>query len=73
MKSAGWIEVIRYLSLVTGIGATLTAAIWLGWLLGSNLEQAWGGLGWLILGLLLGLAGGIAAVYSMLKKFVPWE
>jgi F0F1-type ATP synthase assembly protein I len=71
MKSEGWIEIIRYSSLITGIGLTLTAAIWLGWQLGAGLEQVFGGFAWLIVGLLVGIGGGFISVYSMLKKFLP--
>lgn len=68
MKPAQWLEIIRYLSLVTGIGLTFCAAVLLGWYLGSAL----GGL-WMLAGILAGIGAGVLTVYSMLKKFLPWE
>lgn len=70
MKPNGWIEAFRHLSLVSGIGLTLSAAVWLGWLLGTGLERLMGGIGWVLIGLLIGIAGGFSAVYTMLKKFL---
>lgn len=68
MKPAQWLEVLRYLSLVTGIGVTFCAAVLLGWYLGSLL----GGL-WLVPALLAGVGAGVLTVYSLLKKFLPGE
>lgn len=68
MKPAQWLEILRYLSLVTGIGLTFCAAVLLGWYLGSAL----GGL-WVVIGILAGIGAGVLTVYSMLKKFRPWE
>lgn len=72
MKPADWVEILRYLSLVTGIGLTFSVGVWLGWLLGSALAAMWG-IGWLAAGLLAGVGAGFIVVYSMLKKFVPRE
>ena len=44
------------------------AAVLLGWYLGSAL----GGL-WVVIGILAGIGAGVLTVYSMLKKFLPWE
>ena len=41
MKPAQWLEVLRYLSLITGIGVTFCAAVLLGWRLGSALGGLW--------------------------------
>ncbi|HPZ91157.1 MAG: hypothetical protein GX090_04040 [Firmicutes bacterium] len=68
MKPAQWLEVLRYLSLITGIGVTFCAAVLLGWRLGSAL----GGL-WVVPGLLAGIGAGVLTVYSLLKKFLPGE
>lgn len=73
MKPAEWIEILRYFSLVTGIGVVFTVSVWLGWLLGSALENLLGGLGWMVAGLLAGVVAGFLAVYSMLTKFLPRE
>jgi len=73
MKPAEWVEILRYLSMVTGIGLIFSAAVWLGWLLGSSLEHQFGGVGWLVAGLLVGIAAGFIAIYSTLKKIVRWE
>jgi len=73
MKPADWIVILRYLSLVTGLGLTFIAAVLLGWRLGSFLQVKllWGG--WFFVGLLTGIFAGIYSVYLMLKKIVPWE
>lgn len=73
MKPAEWVNILRYFSLITGIGLTFSVSVWLGWLLGMSVEHRVGGIGWLISGVLLGVAAGFTAVYSMLKKFLPWE
>ena len=73
MKPAEWVQILRYFSLVTGLGLTIAAGVWLGWVLGAMLESKFGGIGWLILGLLAGVGGGFSAAYSTLKKFVSWE
>lgn len=73
MKSADWAELLKYLSLVTWVGLIMAASVILGWLLGCWLERAYGGLGWTVAGLLLGVAGGGMAVYSTLQKMIPWE
>lgn len=73
MKPADWSELIRYVSLVTGIGLIIATSVWIGWQLGSWMEKCLGGMGWLVLGLLAGIGAGFTAVYSMLKKFVPKE
>ena len=73
MKPADWIVILRYLSLVTGIGLTFIAAVLIGWRLGAFLQAKllWGG--WFFVGLLAGIFAGIYSVYSLLKKIVPWE
>ncbi|MDD2281800.1 MAG: AtpZ/AtpI family protein [Eubacteriales bacterium] len=73
MKPADWMEILRYLSLVTGIGLTFIAAVLLGWWLGSTLQDLWNWSGWFFVGLLSGVAAGIYAVYYMLKKMVLWK
>jgi len=69
MKPADWVEILRYLSLVTGIGLTMAVSVWLGWQLG-NLA---GGNFWPGVGLLAGIGAGFIAVYTMVKKYLPWE
>ncbi|MDD4658230.1 MAG: AtpZ/AtpI family protein [Eubacteriales bacterium] len=73
MKPADWMEILRYLSLVTGIGITFVAAVLIGWWLGSALQNLWNWSGWFIIGLILGIFAGIFNVYLILKKTVPWE
>lgn len=73
MKSADWVELLKHLSLVTGLGLTMAISVLLGWMLGAWLERNFGGLAWTVAGLLLGVAGGGVAVYSMLKNLIPWE
>ncbi|HCX77963.1 MAG TPA: hypothetical protein DG577_00970 [Firmicutes bacterium] len=73
MKPADWIEILRYLSLVSGIGLTFIAAVLLGWWLGSTLQDLWNWSGWFFIGLLTGILAGIFNVYYLLKKIVPWE
>lgn len=73
MKPADWMEILRYLSLVTGIGLTFIAAVLLGWWLGSTLQDLWNWSGWFFIGLLTGILAGIFNVYYLLKKTVPWE
>ncbi len=48
MKPADWMEILRYLSLVTGIGLTFIAAVLLGWWLGSTLQDLWNWSGWFL-------------------------
>lgn len=67
MKSGDWVEVLRYLSMVTGIGLTMVVPIWLGWQLGNLV----GGRFWPIAGILVGIGAGFVSVYTMVKKF--WE
>ncbi|HBI57010.1 MAG TPA: hypothetical protein DDY38_09305 [Firmicutes bacterium] len=73
MKPADWMEILRYLSLVSGIGLTFIAAVLLGWWLGSTLQDLWNWSGWFFIGLLTGILAGIFNVYYLLKKIVPWE
>jgi F0F1-type ATP synthase assembly protein I len=73
MKPAGWMEVLGYLTLVTGIGLTFIAAVLIGWRLGSGLQSLLGWSGWFVIGLLLGVLAGIYSVYLLIKKTVPWE
>lgn len=73
MKPADWVVILRYLSLVTGLGLTFIAAMLLGWRLGAFLQEKllWGG--WFLVGLLTGVFAGIYSAYLLLKKIVPWE
>ena len=73
MKPADWVRIGKYLSLVTGLGFTMIASVWLGWLLGSWLQSLWGGMGWMLFGLIAGIASGAFAVYTTLKKIISWE
>ncbi len=73
MKPADWVRTGKYLSLVTGLGFTMVASVWLGWLLGSWLQNLLGGIAWMVLGLVIGIASGSVAVYTMLKKIISWE
>ena len=73
MKPTDWVRTGKYLSLVTGLGFTMVASVWLGWLLGSWLQNLLGGIAWMVLGLVIGIASGSLAVYTMLKKIVSWE
>lgn len=66
MKPRDWVEILRYLSLVTGIGLTFVAAVLIGWYAGSILGGAW-----VLVGILAGIGSGILAVYAMLKKILP--
>lgn len=68
MKVADWLEILRYLSLVTGIGLTFSVSLLLGWYLGSLLGGAW-----LLIGVLAGIFSGILTVYAIFKKFLPEE
>lgn len=68
MKPADWLEILRYLSLVTGIGLTFIVALLIGWYLGSLLGGAW-----LLIGILAGVCSGILTVYAILKKTLPRE
>lgn len=68
MKAADWLEILRYLSLVTGIGLTFSVSLLLGWYLGSRLGGAW-----LPIGILAGIFSGSLTVYTIFKKFLPRE
>lgn len=69
MKSSDWLEVMRYLSLVTWLGLTMAVSVWLGWWLGGLA----GGTLWPLVGVLAGVGGGFAAAWGTLKKMIPWE
>jgi F0F1-type ATP synthase assembly protein I len=73
MKPADWLEILRYLSLITGIGLSFIAPVLLGWWLGAFLEArlSWGG--WFIISLLLGVCSGAGNAYFLLKNIIPWE
>lgn len=73
MKPANWIEILRYLSLVTGIGVTFVAAVLIGGRLGAALQDFGNWDGWFLIGLISGIIAGIYTIYLMLKKMVPWE
>lgn len=68
MKVADWLVILRYLSLVTGIGLTFVASLLIGWYLGSLLGGAW-----VFVGLVAGVFSGIATVYAIFKKILPRE
>lgn len=73
MKPAEWLQILRYFSLITWLGLAIAAGVWLGWQFGAWLQGVFGGIGWLVLGLILGVGGGFATVYSTLKKLISWE
>jgi hypothetical protein len=67
MKPRDWVEILRYLSLVTGIGLTMVVPVWLGWRLGNLVDGEF----WPVAGILVGIGAGAISVYTMVKKF--WE
>jgi energy-converting hydrogenase Eha subunit A len=68
MKAADWLAILRYLSLVTGIGLTFVVTLLIGWYLGSLFGGAW-----VPVGIVAGICSGIMTVYAMLKKILPRE
>lgn len=68
MEPGEWIKILRYLSLISGVGIVFMAAVLLGWYAGSALGGAW-----VVIGIVAGICSGILSVYSMLKKFLPRE
>ena len=73
MRRAEWLEMLRYFSLITWIGLVMAVSIFIGWWLGAKLEVLLGGSGWTILGFVIGVASGGVALWSTLKKMIPWE
>ncbi|MTI93981.1 MAG: AtpZ/AtpI family protein [Firmicutes bacterium] len=73
MKRSEWVEILRYLSLITWVGIVMVVSIYFGWWLGGRLAAWLGGSFWTIIGFLLGVAAGGVTLWSTFRKLIPWE